>query len=110
MPLVVILSLLNLQRYLKRLFCLKHIDFSATSCPVYGAIIGTGGIEMSIKNKIVEKIKIYNSGIVFISNDFLDIASNETVRRTLNRLVKDGSIKRIIDGFYYKPAYSTLIE
>lgn len=41
---------------------------------------------MSIKDKIVEKIKIYNSGKVFISNDFLDIASNETVRRTLNRL------------------------
>lgn len=65
---------------------------------------------MSIKDKITERIKIYNNGKVFISNDFLDIASNETVRRTLNRLVKEGNIKRIIDGYYYNPTYSTLID
>ena len=50
-----------------------------------------------------------DKGKVFISNDFLDIASNETVRRTLNQLVKENKINRIINGFYYRPRYSELI-
>jgi len=60
-------------------------------------------------NQIKNRIDDMDKGKVFISNDFLDIASNETVRRTLNQLVKENKIKRIINGFYYRPRYSELI-
>ncbi|ADM84474.1 hypothetical protein SPAP_0885 [Streptococcus pneumoniae AP200] len=45
----------------------------------------------------------------FLSNDFLDIASNATVRQILKRLADEDKIKRVIDGFYYNPKYSELI-
>lgn len=58
---------------------------------------------------ISDKINDFDSHKVFFANDFLDIASNTTVRQVLKRLVDDEKIKRIIDGFYYNPRYSELI-
>lgn len=63
----------------------------------------------SYLNQIKNRIKNFDSGKVFINNDFLDIAGNETVRRTLNQLVSENKIKRVINGFYYNPRYSELI-
>lgn len=45
----------------------------------------------------------------FFANDFLDVASNATVRQILKRLADEDKIKRVIDGFYYNPRYSELI-
>ena len=63
----------------------------------------------SYTEKISDKINGFDSNKVFFANDFLDIASYETARKTLNRMVKEGKIKRVIDGFYYNPRYSELI-
>ena len=63
----------------------------------------------SYLDQIENRIKNFDSGKVFINNDFLDIAGNETVRRTLNQLVSENKIKRVINGFYYNPSYSELI-
>ena len=63
----------------------------------------------SYVDQIKNRIKKFESGKVFINNDFLDIAGNETVRRTLNQLVRENKIKRVINGFYYNPKYSELI-
>ena len=63
----------------------------------------------SYTEKISDKINDFDSNKVFFANDFLDIASYETVRKILNRMVKEGKIKRVIDGFYYNPRYSELI-
>lgn len=63
----------------------------------------------SYTEKISDKINDFDSHKVFFANDFLDIASYETVRKILNRMVKEGKIKRVIDGFYYNPRYSELI-
>ncbi len=49
------------------------------------------------------------SNQVFIANDFFDIAGYETIRSTLNRLVGDKVIIRIMKGIYYKPKYIELI-
>lgn len=65
---------------------------------------------MTTKEKILRKISTFYKGKVFISEDFLDITSTETIRRTLNRLVEDDIIKRVSKGFYYVPAYSKLID
>ena len=63
----------------------------------------------SYKEKIDEKISDFESNKVFFANDFLDIASYDTARKTLNRMVNERKIKRVIDGFYYNPKYSELI-
>lgn len=61
-------------------------------------------------DKIEERINNTYSNQVFSANDFLDIASNVTVRGTLNRLANENKIKRIINGFYHKANYNELID
>jgi len=61
-------------------------------------------------DKIQERIDGSNSDKIFIANDFFDIASYETVRKTLNRMVRDSKIKKILKGLYYQPIYNDLIE
>ncbi|HAP5615531.1 TPA: hypothetical protein IU069_002392 [Enterococcus faecalis] len=63
----------------------------------------------SYLDQIKNRINDFDSRKVFINNDFLDIAGNETVRRTLNQLVSENKITRVINGFYYNPRYSELI-
>ncbi|HFU7527303.1 TPA: DUF6088 family protein [Streptococcus agalactiae] len=58
---------------------------------------------------ISDKINSFDSHKVFFANDFLDVASNATVRQILKRLADERKIQRIIDGFYYNPRYSELI-
>lgn len=71
-----------------------------------------GGDRMGIsyKESVLKKIESFEAGTVFIANDFLEIASYERIRNILNRLVKDGTIHRILNGVYYQPKYSELIE
>lgn len=64
---------------------------------------------MNYKQEIVNRIENFESNQVFIANDFFDIAGYETVRSTLNRLVKDKKVTRILKGIYYKPKYIELI-
>lgn len=64
---------------------------------------------MNYKREILNRIENFESNQVFIANDFFDIAGYETVRSTLNRLVEDKVIIRIMKGIYYKPKYIELI-
>ncbi|VWL85772.1 DUF6088 family protein [Oceanivirga miroungae] len=64
---------------------------------------------MTYKDQIINRIDNLSTNKVFISNDFFDIASYETIRSTLNRLVEDKKIRRIMNGIYYKPKYIELI-
>lgn len=59
--------------------------------------------------QIQQRIEEAPDGMLFINSDFLDIADTETVRRNLNRLVKAGTLRRIINGIYEKPKYSELL-
>lgn len=64
---------------------------------------------MNYKQEILNRIDNFESRQVFIANDFFDIAGYETVRSTLNRLVEDKVIFRIMKGIYYKSKYIELI-
>ena len=64
---------------------------------------------MNYKQEILNKIENFGPNKIFIANDFFDIAGYETVRSTLNRLVEDKEIMRIMKGVYYKPKYIKLI-
>jgi hypothetical protein len=66
-------------------------------------------MQVSYKELIVREIESFETGTVFIANDFLEIASYERIRNILNRLVKDGTICRILKGVYYRPRYSELL-
>ena len=63
----------------------------------------------NIKAKINSKIDNLPDGAVFISNDFLELADYETIRKNLNRFVNDGTIQRIVNGVYYKPRFIEVI-
>lgn len=65
---------------------------------------------LSYAEQIKNNIKESYPGKVFIANDFLGITSYETARKSLNRLVNDKKISRVISGFYYIPEYCELIE
>lgn len=56
--------------------------------------------------------KINNASRVdtFVATDFLDIADYHTVRQALLRLSKYGKIQKIMNGIYYCPQYSELLQ
>ena len=64
------------------------------------------GYTQQIKNKIEQS----PAGTVFIHSDFARIAGTETVRRSLNRFTQTGHLRRILNGVYEKPKYSSLLH
>ena len=60
--------------------------------------------------QIQERIGAAVDGTIFVNSDFADIADQETVRRTLNRLTQAGMLRRIRKGVYEKPKYSKLLH
>lgn len=50
----------------------------------------------TIKNKV-------NKGDIFFISDFTELGNYEAVRKSLQRLTKDDSIKRIAKGIYFLP-------
>lgn len=67
-------------------------------------------MKISLKEKIKTKIKSYNENEVFTASDFVDIADINTVWQTLARLENANEIKRIMNGVYYCPIYSDLLN
>jgi len=54
-------------------------------------------------NKIVSKIYGHGRGWAFSPNDFNGMANRDTIRQALFRLVKSGTIRRVIRGIYDYP-------
>lgn len=63
-----------------------------------------------IYDEIKKRIASYETGEVFFTTDFKDIASLPTIRKCLGRQVEEGAIRRIIDGTYEKPRYSKVLQ
>ena len=64
------------------------------------------GIYAEIKKRILDA----EYGAVFVTSDFIDIATITTIRKCLGRQVEEKAIRRIIDGVYEKPVYSNLLK
>jgi len=60
--------------------------------------------------QIEDRIKGYPYGTAFSASDFLDIADANSVSQALFRIEKNGTIRRVMNGVYDKPAYSKLIQ
>jgi len=52
----------------------------------------------------------YPYGTAFSASDFLDIADANAVSQALFRIERDGTIRRVINGVYDKPAFSQIIQ
>lgn len=66
------------------------------------------------KNTLIKLIELHiadsRPGYVFSAIDYTHIAELNTVHQILSRLEKDGKIKRIIQGLYYVPKFSELLQ
>ena len=63
----------------------------------------------NIHNKIVSRINGSGRGSVFAIKDFLDICSNDTVKKNLLRLRYAGKLQHLSPGVYYFPEISKLL-
>ncbi len=52
-------------------------------------------MSQSVDNKIIEHIKYRTKGKIYFSEDFAQIASSESVRKSLSVLVKKGILIRL---------------
>ena len=64
------------------------------------------GFMKSIRDRVLSSA----DGSVFTSSDFADIADTGTIRQSLNRLVQEKILRRILRGVFEKPKYSKLLE
>ena len=64
---------------------------------------------MSIEEKIVNRIKAFPKGELFLLADFCDLGSSEAVRLSLFRLERAGLLMRVAQGIYVRPKESSLI-
>ena len=70
---------------------------------------GAKTVDSGYTRKIRERVLASPDGSVFISSDFADIADTATIRQSLNRLVRENVLRRIIRGVFEKPKYSKLL-
>ena len=56
-----------------------------------------------------ERILAAPDGSVFTASDFADIADTATIRQSLNRLVQEKVLRRILRGVFEKPRFSKLL-
>ena len=66
--------------------------------------------QMSYFEKIQNRIESLLDGDLFVISDFLDVADETTVRKTLSRLEKKGKIHRIMRGIYEKPEFNDFLN
>ena len=60
--------------------------------------------------QIRERILNAEAGTVFASSDFADIADMPTIRKSLQRLTQNGTLRRILNGIFEKPKYSDFLK
>lgn len=65
-------------------------------------------IIMSDMKTIKKIIESSNQNTLFNVKDFVSLTNYDNCKIILNRLEKEGFIRRLIDGFYYRPVFSTL--
>jgi len=62
------------------------------------------------QSEIEKRISEFEKDYAFTAVDFADIADTDPANKALSRLNEEGEIRRIIQGVYYKPKYSRLLN
>ena len=60
--------------------------------------------------KTRELVDAAEDGTIFVTSDFADIADATAIRQCLKRLVEAGLLRRIKNGIYEKPRFSSLLN
>jgi hypothetical protein len=60
--------------------------------------------------RILQRIYGHGRGWVFIPKDFLDIGTDTAIRQSLSRLSRQRTIRRLMQGIYDYPSFSTLLN
>ena len=63
----------------------------------------------SYTKQIRDRIISAPDGSVFVNSDFADIADSNTIKQSINRLIQEGILRRVIRGVFDKPKYSKLL-
>ena len=63
-----------------------------------------------IENKVISRIYGKGRGWAFFKKDFVDLGSAAAIDKSLSRLAKTDSIRRVMRGVYDHPAYSKLLK
>ena len=61
-------------------------------------------------SKMYNRINDAPAGSAFIVSDFTDLMDYETAKKSIARLGKNGTIRRVMRGIYDKPKYSQLLK
>ena len=64
----------------------------------------------SIMDTIQKRIHDADEGTIFMTSSFSDLASSTTARQCLGRLVSAKTIRRVLEGVYEKPKYSSYLK
>ncbi|MEF9921002.1 MAG: DUF6088 family protein [Erysipelotrichaceae bacterium] len=64
----------------------------------------------NISKRILLKMQEEPENTIFTISDFYDLGSRSAIKTALFRLTKEGTLHRLIDGFYVIPYYSKLIN
>lgn len=64
----------------------------------------------SIENKVLNRIYGHGRGWSFSKKDFTDLANENTIDKSLSRLLTKGKIRRVTRGVYDYPGYSKLLD
>lgn len=64
----------------------------------------------SYTSKIEDRIAEFPADMVFVINDFGDIAENDLIRQVLKQQVDVGKIDRIMRGVFHKPKFNTTLN
>ena len=59
------------------------------------------------QKEIEKRIQKMKAGTAFSAMDFADIAGTDATNKALSRLAENGSIRRVVQGVYDKPEYSS---
>jgi hypothetical protein len=64
---------------------------------------------MSLKDKILQRVKREEPGWVFSRSDFLDLGSTDAIGMVIQRLLKMGKLRRVAHGLYDLPRTHSLM-
>lgn len=65
---------------------------------------------MSSCKTVAEAVRDAQPGTLFIPTDFVDMGSDESVRKALSRLAESGELERPVRGLYRKPRHNTFLN
>ena len=88
------------------------MDCSLITCynHIYKELIFGGDGMKTVEEKVKDKLRRASQGTLFSLDDFQSAGTYESVKKTVNTLVGEGSLIRVYKGIYQKPKFSEFLN